>query len=184
MQRALENSERLDYVFEQARHNTMLIFPLFWQNTEILNTFQYDVSSYLTPRELDPSYGRLLNELDEDGEVSQTLWRGLTNGRVVRADPSAVAEYLVDIDFSKKVSVFSILFKTLLECELHFAFPQFLSTLRRAMRLHLSAQDYNLPGDFLVHRGVVANGPFMKQPGILRADKDFMVNHWTFQCIF
>jgi hypothetical protein len=29
MQRALKNSERLDYVFEQARHNTMLIFPLF-----------------------------------------------------------------------------------------------------------------------------------------------------------
>jgi hypothetical protein len=126
---------------------------------------------------LDPTYGRSLNEWDEDGEVSQTLWGGLANGRVVRTDLNAVAEYLVDIDLSKKVSVFSIFFRTMLECELHFAFPQFLSTLRRAMRLHLSAQDYNLPEDFLVHRGVVANGPFTKQPGILRADKNFMVHH-------
>ena len=88
-----------------------------------------------------------------------------------------MAEYLVDIDLSKKVSVFSIFFRTMLECELHFAFPQFLSTLRRAMRLHLSAQDYNQPEYFLVHRGVVANGPFTKQPGILHADKKIMVNH-------
>ena len=108
MQRALENSERLDYVFEQARHNTILIFECFWYNTEILNTFQYSVSSYLAPREFDPFYGRALNEWNEDGDVSQTLWGASVKGRSVRTELTAVTEYLVDIDLSKKVSIFSI----------------------------------------------------------------------------
>ena len=104
----------------------------------------------------------------------------MSKGRVLRTELADVAELLVDNHISRKVSIFLIFFGVGLKYEAHYCFSQFLSTLLRRMKYSNGNRGYRLPETILVHSTVVANGQFMKQPGILRADEDFMVEYKAF----
>ena len=104
----------------------------------------------------------------------------MSKGRVLRTELADVAELLVDNHISRKVSIFLIFFGVGLKYEAHYYFSQFLFTLLRRMKYSTGNRAYRLPETILVHSKVVANGHFMKQPGILRADEDFMVKYKAF----
>ena len=61
-----------------------------------------------------------------------------------------------------------------------FFLSQFLSTLHRRLKYIHSNKGHRLPETILVHSSVIANGEFMEQPGILRADEDFIVKYEAF----
>jgi hypothetical protein len=135
---------------------------------------KYDTPSYLTSREVDPLYSRLLiEECDETGEVTQMLWAGLTKGNEVPTDLKNVNKLLGSIDISRKVMFFHVFMKII---HLPSFVVQFRTSLLQSIKVHFEKHDLRLPNTMAVHRGVVANSPFMNCPTILRADQDFMVH--------
>jgi hypothetical protein len=112
MQLALEKNERLDYVFLQARSTFVLVWCFFIFYSFCFMFSKYDTPSYLTSREVDPLYSRLLiEECDDTGEVTQMLWAGLTKGNEVLTDLTAVNKLLGSIDISRKVMFFHVFMK-------------------------------------------------------------------------
>ena len=102
---------------------------------------KYDTPSYLTSREVDPLYRRLLDEeCPETGEVTQVLWAGLTKGNEVPTDLIAVNKLLGSIEISRKVMFFHVFMKII-----HL--PHLLSSFGRRCSKASRSTSMTLPSD-------------------------------------